>query len=222
VARGGAVGIERHCVGERMADETRVDAVLRVDRRLHREQAEHAIGAAADLRRTFFAPCPHRRADVVHGSDASLLEATLDAKVEVRCVDTDERIGCERARAPHDVAADRQQFGQMAQHFDVAHHREFFGGMPGVESGSDHLRTADAGKCRVGKTFAQRADQVGAEQVAGGFAGDEDEMLLAGVGHRANGRSPRSMKSSIAATSALPAASSASLPRASASGRPET
>jgi hypothetical protein len=32
-----------------MTDEARVDAVPRIDRRLHREQAQHAVGAAADL-----------------------------------------------------------------------------------------------------------------------------------------------------------------------------
>jgi hypothetical protein len=41
-----------------MADETRIDTVARIDRRFHREQAQHAVGAASDLLRAPLAPRP--------------------------------------------------------------------------------------------------------------------------------------------------------------------
>ena len=52
-------GIDARFVGHRMPDETRIDAVACVDRRLHREQAQHQVGAGPDLLRTLLAPCPH-------------------------------------------------------------------------------------------------------------------------------------------------------------------
>jgi len=103
-----ALLLAEELTGERVANETRIDAMLRIDRWFHREQAQHAVGAAADFRRALRAPRPHRRAHVMHGADAALLEPAFDAKVEVGCVDADERIRCESARAPHDVAPDRQ------------------------------------------------------------------------------------------------------------------
>ena len=87
------IGFERHLVGQRMADETRIDAMARIDRRFHREQAQHAIGAASDLLRAPLAPGPYRRAHVMHGAHAALLQPLLHAEVEVGRVDADEHIG---------------------------------------------------------------------------------------------------------------------------------
>ena len=70
VAGGLEVADHREAVGQRMADEACVDAVPGVDRRFHREQPQHAVGAVADLFRALLAPGPDRGADVVHGADA--------------------------------------------------------------------------------------------------------------------------------------------------------
>src|SRR3546814_12957373 len=75
-----------------VADETSVDAVTGLDLRLHREQAQHAVGAAPDLRRPRFAPGPDRRTHVVHGAHAATLEPALQAEVEIRRIDADEHV----------------------------------------------------------------------------------------------------------------------------------
>ena len=50
-----------------------INAVPRIDRRLHREQAQHAIRTLSDLLRPILAPGPDRGTDVVDGAYARLL-----------------------------------------------------------------------------------------------------------------------------------------------------
>jgi len=116
----------------------------------------------------------------VHGAQAGGFEFAFEAEVEVGGVDTDEYVGFECDESAAHVAADAQQFGQMRQHLHQAHHAEFLGRIPGFESSLDHARTADADEAGIGKSFAQRDDETGAEEVAGGFAGDQGE----GAGRR--------------------------------------
>ena len=92
LARRGAVRMQGEGVCQRMADETRIDAVAFVDRRFHREQAEHAVGAFADLLRALLPPGPDRRADVVHGADAGGFQLPLQAEVEIGRVDADKNV----------------------------------------------------------------------------------------------------------------------------------
>ncbi len=89
VPRAFAMRHHGEAVGEGVADETRVHAMLRVDRRLHREQAKHALRRVADLFRALLAPGPDGGADVMDRGQASGLELALDGQVEVRCVDAD-------------------------------------------------------------------------------------------------------------------------------------
>ncbi len=101
----------------------------------------------------------------------------------------------------------------MGEHFDQAHHRQFAGVGPGVEPGGAHAVATDAGEFRIGEALAQFVDEAGAQLVAGGFACAERDAH----GYRSNGRSPASMKSSMARTSSLPAAISSSSALASSS-----
>ena len=104
--------------------------------------------------------------------------------------------------------------------------------VPGVEPGRAHRVAADAGElAHRGSACRSSFDQAGAEQVAGGFAGAPGRcagaVIAASRGwrpigqgrrctrmsaitmrsritaHRSNGRSPRSMKSSMSRTSSL-------------------
>jgi len=154
VARGSAIRLQRDRVGQRMADEHGIDPVARVDRRLHREQAEHAICAGGDLRRARFAPGPHRRAHVVHGAYAALLEPAFDAEVEVGRVDADEDVGLPVQHALAKRPAQLQETGQVGQHFGQAHHRQFARIEPGVHAGRAHRIAADAGEFRIGEMRA--------------------------------------------------------------------
>ncbi len=211
--------MQRQRIGERMADEAGIDAVLRVNRWFHREQTEHAVCAAPDLRGTTCAPGPDRGADVVHGANAALLQSALQAEVEVRRIDADEHVGLPRQQPRSHGAPQPQQSRQVPEHLGQAHHGQFRAVVPGRKPGGAHLRSADAGELGSGEAFAQLRDQAGAEQVARRLAGDQRDAL--GRGHRTSERSLRSMKSSISCTSGAPCAASASWVRASASGRPD-
>ena len=180
-ARAGAIGFERHLVGERMADEARIDTMAGVDRWLHREQAQHAVGAAADLLGALLAPRPHRRADVVHGAQTALAQPFLHAEVEVGRVDADEHVRLPGQQALAELAPQAQQARQVTQHLCQSHHRQLRGVMPGIESGRAHLLAADAGEFGVGVALVQFVDQAGAEQVAGGFAGAQGDAGAGGL-----------------------------------------
>ena len=150
----------------------------------------------------------------MHGAHAARLEPALEAEVEVGRVDADEDVGLPVQDPAAQAAAQAQQAGQVGQHFGQSHDRKLAGVMPGVHSGGAHRVAADAREFRVGEAFAQAFDEVGAQQVTGGLAGDQREARPCRH-HRNSGRSPPSMKSSIRRTSSLSVARSASFVRAS-------
>src|SRR3546814_7777735 len=86
-ARRGTVGFQRDRVGERMAGEARVHAVAGVDRRLHREQAQHQVRARADFRGPRLAPGPYRRAHVMRSEEhTSELQSLMRISYAVFCL----------------------------------------------------------------------------------------------------------------------------------------
>ncbi len=220
---GGAVRLQRHVVRHGVADEARIDAMAGVDGRFHREQAQHAVGAGADLLRALLAPGPDGGADVMHGADPALLEPALHAQVEVGGIDADEHIRPPGQHALAERTPQLQQAGQVAQYLGQAHHRQLARVEPGLATFAAHAIAADAGEFGVGPAFAQCGDEAGPQPVAGGLAGHQRDARAARGGiHLSSGLSPRSMKSSRARTSSLDWACSASCCLASASGRPAT
>ena len=85
--------LERNHVGERMADELRVDAVLRVELRLERQHAEHEVDGLADRRDARLPPRPDLRAHVLHGLVCRRASAPPRRAIEVLRVDADEHVG---------------------------------------------------------------------------------------------------------------------------------
>ena len=146
-----------------------------IDRRLHGEQAKHTVGALPDFFRSLLAPGPDRRTDVVDRADACALQGALEAKIEIRRVDTDECIRAHGQGALAHGATDAEQARQMTQYFGKTHHRQAFRWKPGIEPCCDHAGTADTGKSRGRMTHAQRVDKSSPEQIPGSFAGDKDE-----------------------------------------------
>src|SRR5690606_27356544 len=151
------------------------DAVALVDGWLHREQAEYAVGAAADLRRAALAPGPDRGADVVHGADAGLPELAFQAQVEVGRVHADEDIRLPLQQPATQAGAQAQQARQVLEHFRHAHYRQFRAVVPGVEAFGAQHRPADAGELRVRETVPQLAYQAGGQQIARGLASHQGE-----------------------------------------------
>ena len=163
-----------------MADEAGIDTMPRIDRRLHRKQAQHAIGAAADLLGALLAPGPDRRADVVHGAQAGLLQALLHAEIEVRRVDADDhRRRRLRADARRSALRSRSRRGR------------WLNTSLKPNSDSSWMSYQDSNPCACmrappmptkrasGIALAQRDDEVGAELVAGVFAGEDGDQRRA-------------------------------------------
>ena len=121
-----------------MTDETRIDLIALIDRRLHRKQTEHAIGALTDLGGAFLTPGPDRRADVVHGTQATAFQPTLQAKIEVGRIDAHHQVGLPLQQALAQLAPQTQQIGQVLEHLDQAHHRQPFAVVPGRHPGPPH------------------------------------------------------------------------------------
>src|SRR5690606_24267072 len=143
--------------------------------RLHWKQAEHTVGAAADLGGALLAPGPDRRADVMNGGDAGVLQMVFQAKVEVWRIDADEHVGLPLEQATTQVAAKAQQSRQMAQRFGQARDGECTAVVRADRTGIAHASAANAAEFGGGKALAERFDQSRTQAIARGFAGDQRE-----------------------------------------------
>jgi len=88
--------------------------------------------------------------------------------------DADVHVRLRGQNALEEITADAQQPRQVRDDLEQAHHGEIFGAIPGFAAGRQHARAGNACEPRVGHARAQRFDQMCAEVVARGFAGDED------------------------------------------------
>ena len=120
-------------------------------------------------------PGPDLRADVLDGANAVRLQTWRDLQVELLRVDADVNIGPLRQHARKQLAANAQQPRQMRQDLEQPHDREIVGALPGFAAGRNHPRPGDALRTARRARGAQRFDQVCAEIVARGFAGDEND-----------------------------------------------
>ena len=159
----------------------------------------------------------------MHGAHPAALELSLQAEVEVRRINADERIGLPLQQAPAQARAQREQARQVREHLAQSHHREFGSIVPGVQARVAHRRPAHAGEQRTRKTPGKLADQPRAQLVPRRLAGDQRETRRTGLGlgHRSSARWPESMNSSIARTSSLSPAISARRSRAWARSAPD-
>ena len=73
----------------------------------------------------------------------------------------------------------------MAQRLGIAAHRELLHREMRLEAFGGHARPADAGELDPGVARLQRGDQVGGQQVAGGFAGHHADAQV--PSHRSSG-----------------------------------
>ncbi len=150
-----------------MTDELRSHAIAFVDRRLHRKQAEHEVGAAADLLCALLAPGPDRRTDVVHAvrmpralSLRSSVRLKSGASMPMNAVAGSAAMRCSRS------ARMRRSSGRCLSTSTSPITARLFRGIPGVEPRGDHARSADADETRLRIAFAQCLDEAGAELIA--------------------------------------------------------
>ena len=163
-------GLERDDVSQRMSDIADRNTRLLIQRRLHRKQGQHALDGPPDLLDPSAAPGPDRRADIMHGRHAGLLQRSLEAEVEIRRIDTDEDIRAQIEQTLLQLATNAGNFTVMLERIPVAHDRQLAHRPPAIHTLRLHARPADAVKNGTGKLLLQGGDQMTAQQVAGGFA----------------------------------------------------
>ena len=166
---------ERNRVGERMADVGGRHAVLGIQGRFERKDAQHVIDRLMDLLDALGSPRPDRGADEVHGANPLGLEACFEVEIEIGCVDADEQVGRIGQQALGKLATDARDLAIVAQHFHIATHRQLVVRPPGFEPLRGHLRPADAVGLQLRPAFTQAAEQQARQQVTRGFAGDHGD-----------------------------------------------
>ena len=124
-----AIDLQRNLIRQRMPDELRAHAVLAVELRLERQQAQHEVHDCADGAHAPLPPGPHLRTHVLNRAQALVLQLLREPQIEVRRVDADEdvrppRAGTRAQRSPRR----RSSRGRCVQHFDEPHDRELVRG----------------------------------------------------------------------------------------------
>lgn len=118
-----AIRLQGNGVGQGVADETHGHPMLFVETRFEGEQRQHQVAGFANLQHPLLPPGPHRRADVMHGTQASLAQLVFDTEGEVGGVDADHHVRARVDERADQTLAPSQQLRQPAQHLDQAHHR---------------------------------------------------------------------------------------------------
>jgi hypothetical protein len=183
LAERGAIRAQLDDIQQRMADELHPQPGGRVEVLLERQDDQQEVGERRHRLDPARAPGPYLRADVV--GDRHLGEAAAKPprqhQIEIRIVDEDDgvdpplggRVG-QRAQGLADVA-------QVADHLGDADHGEVPHVVQELGPGVPHPAAADAEDLDPGLDIAHRADQAGAVQVAGGFAGDQHDRRRLGA-----------------------------------------
>ena len=159
-----------------MADIGHAHRVLAIKIGLEREQAQNQIAAFGDAAYAALPPGPDGRTDVVHGLDATLAQSPLQPQIEIRRVDADHAAGAVVAEALHQFRPQAKQARQLLDHFGQAHHRQRVDGLDGLTTGGDHARTGHAIELCLRIDATQGSDQGGAEDITGGFAGNQSKF----------------------------------------------
>ncbi len=147
-------------------------------RRLERQQrhqmvvpARHAPGAAG-------APCPDHRRHIVDQRQplAPAAQPLRDPPAEPGAVDRHHRVGFQRAHRRHGFAHPAQDQGGPRQHLGDPDHREVGERHQTVDALLAHALAADPGDPHpAAGALTQPGDQAGAERVARGLAGDDED-----------------------------------------------
>ena len=183
-ARLGTAPQRRRLLQQRVAHVGRGDAALAQEGLLEGIDAQHLVHARRDLARPARSPGPHHRAHVVDDADAGAPQPLREPQVEVRQIHEQGRGRAALDGEPGQPAQRAQDARQPRQHLGEAHHRNLGGVVLRLDSGAAHVLAAHAEELRPGAAGADRAYHPRRVQVAGGFAGDDEERGL-GAGHAA-------------------------------------
>ena len=168
-----------HQAHERMADERDRHAGVPVELFLEREDDEHPGHGVTDVVDPAAPPGPELRGDVIDDGDSAAMERPRQAEVEVRVVDQHRRVGRVPLGLLDHSPEDRAQVAEVGDDFEqpddgeVADVREQGSalGLQPVAAQAEHIE--------AGHALAQMADELGAVEIARGFAARDEQ-----AGHR--------------------------------------
>ena len=133
-----------------MPHEHRANAVLTVEARLERQQAQHEVYRAPDGSYAPLPPCPDLRTHILDGRDTRRLETGGDAEIELGRVDADVGVRPLFEQAAHEFATQPDQPRQVAQDLGKTHDCERLRALPRLAAGRGHPRSGDPEIARPG------------------------------------------------------------------------
>ena len=151
--------------------------MLRQQRRLEWKDAQHMVHTATDLFDALGTPGPDRWRNEVHRLDAFGLQGRFKAKVEIRCIDTDEQIRALAQQANLELLPNANNLPVATQDLPaIAMYRQLMVWPPGLKSATCHLWSANAARIQGRPALTQTVKQQGSQQVTRGFAGDHADL----------------------------------------------
>ena len=102
----------------------------------------------------------------MRGGYAHPAQRALQPQVEVGCVNADENVRRIGPPTTTQITTDGEDTGQVAQHFDDAHHRQRLEGVVTDKPCGLHAGTANALEPGVGVAPRQRLNQSRAQEIA--------------------------------------------------------
>jgi hypothetical protein len=170
---GGPVDFERNFVGEWMADEFRVDAVLTIKVGFERQHAQHLVDRCLDAVDARLPPGPHLRTDILNRLDAGRAQPRGERQIEIRRIDAAEQVRWIGQQARGELPPQLQQARQVSEHLGQPHDRQLLGAIPGIAAGGPHFRPGDTNETHARCTGLERLNQAGPQRIAGRLAGGD-------------------------------------------------
>ena len=127
-------------LGEGVADELGLDAVLAVELLFEWEDHEHLVDVFLDELDAVLFPGPELRADEEDDRNAEAMELFGELEVDVGKVDEDGYIGAAVADGALQLTESAIDAGQVANHFGDAHDRHIFSTHDAFETSGGHAR----------------------------------------------------------------------------------
>jgi hypothetical protein len=160
----------------RMADERGVCAALAIPLLFEWHATQHVIDKAAHLANAMRGPGPNLRRRKVEHRNAVRLRTACDPPVEAGIVDQHHGVRSVMAEVAIGPPPKRKELVDVDDHAEDPHHGQHSHVRVELAAGRGHLGTAVADELDVGAFGAELPDQIGAVEIAAGFAGREEDF----------------------------------------------
>ena len=109
----------------------------------------------------------------MHGGNACAFELFFKREIEIRRIDTHEHTWAVFKKIARGARAYPQQFRQATQHIRITIDGQFVAGIERPNACRNHARPGDPGRAKLRVMRFKRLHQMRAQQIAGGFTGDD-------------------------------------------------